>query len=263
MVDGVDIPDKWVLAMGGKIGGQSSRGDRNSGSTTVAIMLRGASERVVLPSVPGAAARTQSVTADRKSQNDVVRASSSACPEMGAATVPAPKKPEPFSMASLMESARRKAQDKKDEAAAQARGEVFQRVSSSDDDVMESSLKEYRERQKELQGVCAYMYVCVCTYICRVCVHIYLYIYMWVYTCICVYLYIHICIHIYIYVHKLTYIYIHTYIYALAYLFSCTCKCIFICVCIFMSTYLSIYLYHLLFFPVCDGIFCFLGGKEM
>ena len=143
-----DIPDGWVLALGGGGGGAgtlsqlvSADGEgRSSTGTTAAIMREAGGGTSTLPRIPSAVDQAH------------VAGACSDCPPppTGSRAPPTIKKPEPFSMAALMESARRKAMEKKEEAAAKARGETFRRVASND--TMDANMRNYKEQQQALQG---------------------------------------------------------------------------------------------------------------
>ena len=154
-------PPEWLLALGGGSGGDlldlecPDNLQRGTTGATARIMRGAKSERAgLLPPINGATARTLSLdAADSAGRGGAVGAhDADAMGRTGSSAEQAalPKKPEPFSIASLMENARRKAQEKKEEEAAKARGEVFQRVCS--DDSMEATLREHAERQEALQA---------------------------------------------------------------------------------------------------------------
>jgi len=152
-------PPEWLLALGGGGGGLldlecPDNLQRGSTGATASIMRGAKSERAgLLPRINGAMARTLSLdAADSAGHGGAVGAHGADAMGRTASTDQAalPKKSEPFSIASLMENARRKAQEKEEEEAAKARGEVFQRACS--DDSMEATLREHAERQKALQA---------------------------------------------------------------------------------------------------------------
>ena len=158
---GVEIPEEWVRVLGG-----GSQGTfclvcfENEDRPAASMAKRGDSSVNTLPSVSGALPRAESEGVREGKETldgpfdgrsaSAANAHSVPTPAVdSSANLPAVKKPEPFSMAALIENARRKALEKKQEEEARARGETFQRAASSDE--MDEGLRTYAVRQKELQ----------------------------------------------------------------------------------------------------------------
>lgn len=145
------VPQDWIIALGGGGGEICLFNFEEQGldrSATDAMMSR----EVKLPPIKHAVAQAESKGEDA---HNVERLSSNDCSEKGGAmratlpSGPAEKKHDPFSMSSLMENARRMAKEKREEEEAQARGEKFQRWTSSN--AMDCQLRIHAEHQKEIQ----------------------------------------------------------------------------------------------------------------